>query len=124
VDGRHAWGTGDDAGQIERVDGGDSDEFAGLGRLADAAQRFDGLRAGILLTVETSDEAAAADCPLRLHAAEAAQDLAPGNADVLGADEVAEDDAVAEEELLGPGFGELFEVELGIVRTTLYRAEA
>ena len=86
-----------------------------LGDLRTAAEGFDGLGAGVLLAVEAGDEAAAADGALRFHAAEAAQDLAPGNADVLGADEVAEDDAVAEEELLGPGFGELFGAELGVV---------
>ena len=106
MDGRHARGRCNHAREVQRVDGGDADKLAGLGGLADAAQRFDSLRAGVLLAVEAGDEAAASDGPLRLHAAETAQDFTPGDADVFRSDEVTEDDAVAEEELLGPGGGE------------------
>ena len=110
VDGSDARAGGDGAGEVEGVDGADADEFAFLFHAADFAEGLDGFGAGVLLAVEAGDEAAASDGAARFHAAKGAEDVAPGDGDVLALDEVAEDDAVAEEELFGPGFGELFGV--------------
>ncbi len=107
MDRRHAGAGRDDAGQVQRVDGGDAHELALLLLAADGAERLHGLRPRVLLAVEAGDEAAAADDALRLHAAEHLQHLAPGNAHPLLARQVAEDDAVAEEQLLRPGLGQL-----------------
>src|SRR5439155_20053181 len=100
----------DSSGGVEWVDGPDPDAFAFRFDAADLAEGVDGFGAGVLLAVEAGHEAAAADGASGFHAAERAEDVAPGNADVLALDEVAEDDAVAEEELFGPGFGELLGV--------------
>ena len=108
VDGGDPRAGGDVAGEVEGVDGADADELALLLHAADFAEGFHGLWARVLLAVEAGHEAAASDGTSRLHATERAEDVAPGDGDVLALDEVAEDDAVAEEELFGPGFGEVF----------------
>jgi hypothetical protein len=108
VHGGDARARGDGACEVERVDGADADELAFLFQAADLAEGLDGFRAGVLLAVEAGDEAAAADGAAGLHAAEGAEDVTPGDGDVLALDEVAEDDAVTEEELFGPGLGEVF----------------
>jgi hypothetical protein len=101
-----AGARGDDAGKVQWIDGGDADDFAGLFGATDPAEGLDGFGSGILLAVDAGDETSAAYLSPSFHAAEGAEDLAPGDGEVLALGEVAEDDAVTEEELLGPVFGE------------------
>jgi hypothetical protein len=110
VDGGDAGAGGDRAREVEGVDGADADELALLLHAADLAEGLHGFGPGVLLAVEAGDEAAASDAAAGFHAAEGSEDVAPGDRDVLALDEVAEDDAVAEEELFGPGFGDMFRV--------------
>ena len=65
-----------DAGEVERVGGGDGDQ---VGRLvvARGAERVDGFGQGELLAAEASDEAAATDLAAGLEAAEDAEEVAP-----------------------------------------------
>ena len=64
----------------------------------------------VLLADEAGDEAAAARGAARLHAAERPQDFAPGHREALAHREIAEDDTVAREKLLGDRLGEGLDV--------------
>lgn len=95
-------GAGDeDAGEVERVGGGDGD--GGFGRsggalVAGLAEAVDGFREGVLLAEGAGDEAAAADLAAGFEAAEDGEEVAPLGGVGFAGEELAEEDAVAAEE--------------------------
>jgi len=107
VQGRDAGAGGDDSGEVERVGGGDAHGLAGARTAAHGPKRVDGLRQRVLLADEAGDEAAAAQDAARLHAAQRAHDVAPGDGERLAGDDVAEDDAVAQQQLRRDALGQL-----------------
>ena len=102
-----------DADEVDRVDSADVHTLSGVLLAADATEGLDGLREGVLLADEAGDEATAADGAARLEAAEGAEDLAPGDGERLACDDIAEDDAVAEEQDAGDALSEGLYVGVG-----------
>src|SRR5262245_39688596 len=90
----------EDAAEVERVARGDL-EGTGVAAAADGAEQLDRLGEGVLLAVEARHEAAAPELAARLHRAEDADHVAPGNRRLLAGERPAEDDAGAAQERLG-----------------------
>ena len=111
--GRDAGVGGDDAGEVEGIDSGEAERFAGIRIAACAAEGVDGVGESELFAGEASDEAAAADFAASFKASQRSEDIAPGETEALTADDVAEDDAVAVEEGGGDGLGYLVGVDAG-----------
>src|SRR6185295_6972665 len=86
--------------------GGEAHRLARALAAPSLAQCLDGVGQRVLLADETGHEAAPARGATRLHAAERPQDFAPRHREALAHREIAEDDAVAREKLLGNRLGE------------------
>jgi hypothetical protein len=93
----------DDAGEVHGVGGGDGDDGGAVAG-AGGTEGFDGLGEGILFAAEAGDEATAADLAAGFETAEDVEEVAPFGGVGLAGEEVAEEDAVAGEELAGEGF--------------------
>jgi hypothetical protein len=102
-DGRDALAGKNDADEVERVGSGDGDLLSRR-LIAGRVQGCDGFGEGKLLTSEAGDEAAAADLAAGFEAAEDVEEVAPPGGVGFAGEEVAEEDAVAGEELAGKGF--------------------
>jgi hypothetical protein len=102
-DGRSAFAGDNDAGQVHGVGGRDRKDggaFAGPG----GAERFHSFGEGVLFANEAGDEAASADLAASFEAAEDVEEVAPFGGVGFAGEQVAEEDAVAGEELAGEGF--------------------
>ena len=102
-DGGDAVAGDDDAGEVHGVGGGDGDDGGAVAG-AGGAEGFDGFGEGVLFAAEAGDEAAAANLAAGFEAAEDVEEIAPFGGVGLAGEEVAEEDAVAGEELAGEGF--------------------
>ena len=102
-DGGNAVAGDDDAGEIHGVGGGDGDDGGAVAG-AGGAERFDGFGKGVLFAAETGDEAAAANLAAGFETAEDVEEVAPSGGVRFAGEEVAEEDAVAGEELASEGF--------------------
>src|SRR5439155_9349552 len=98
---RHTLAGDDDADEVERIGGRQDDRPGVLPRAPDRPEGFDRLGQGELLADEPVDEAPAADLAAGLEAPEDRQEHPPRRGVALPNEEVAEDDAVAAEELPG-----------------------
>ena len=105
--GRYATARREDADQVQGIARADADDRPGSLLAAHAAEIVDRLREAVLLADVTSDEATTANEPARLTPAQRAHDVAPGHVEALTGGELAEDDAVAGEELSGHAVGEV-----------------
>src|SRR5438552_18772019 len=98
-DGGDAGAGRDDASEVQGITGVEADDLAGALAAADAAEAIDRFRQAVLFADEAGDEASASDDASRFLSAEGAYDIAPWQCEVLACDEIAEDDAVAREQL-------------------------
>jgi hypothetical protein len=93
----------DDAGEVHGIGSGyrdDSGAVAGAG----GAKGFDGFGESVLFAAESGEETAAADFAAGFETAEDVEEVAPSGGVGFAGEEVAEEDAVAGEELTGEGF--------------------
>ena len=102
-DGGDAVAGDDDSGEVHGVGGGDGDDGGAVAG-AGGAEGFDGLGEGVLFAAEAGDEAAAANLAAGFETAEDVEEIAPFGGVGFAGEEVAEEDAVAGEELAGEGF--------------------
>ena len=104
---------GDDAGEVEGIDGGEAEGFAGVRISARAAEGVDGVGEGELLAGEAGHEASAADIAAGFEASQGTQHIAPGETEILPSNDIAKDYAVAVEKSGCDGFGDLVRVDAG-----------
>src|SRR5262249_38994854 len=109
----------EDPDQVQRVHGGHAHDLARPLAAARLTQRLHGFRQRVLLTDEAGDEATTARRAPRLETPEGPEDLAPREDKVLTLHQVAEDDTVAGEQLLGHRLGQRLDV--GVLRGTVDR---
>jgi hypothetical protein len=102
-DGGDAVAGDDDAGEVHGVGGGDPDDSGAVAG-AGGAERFHGFGQGVLLANEAGDEAASANLAASFEAAEDVEKIAPFRSVGFAGEEIAEENAVAREELTGEGF--------------------
>jgi hypothetical protein len=93
----------DDTREVEGIGRGYRNNVLGLAS-ASGAERFDGLREGVLFAAEAGEEAAAADLAARFKTAEDVEEIAPPGGVRFADEEIAEENAVAGEEHLCGGF--------------------
>ena len=91
-----------DAGKIHRVDRGEKAPLAVVHSVAESPQLRNGRFLGELLPRDAGNEASAADFAPQFHPAEDPDQLVPRRRGILPRQAVAENDAVAMEELLAP----------------------
>jgi hypothetical protein len=102
-DGGDAVARDDDAGEVHGVAGGDGDDGGAIAG-AGGAEGFHGFGKGVLLADEARDEAASANLAAGFEAAEDVEKVAPFGGVGFAGEEIAEENAVAGEELAGEGF--------------------
>ena len=102
-DGGDAVAGDDDAGEVDGVGCGYGDD-GGAVAVASGAEGVDGFGEGVLFAAEAGEEAAATDFAAGFETAEDVEEVAPTGGVGLAGEEVAEEDAVAGEELAGEGF--------------------
>ena len=93
----------DDAGEVHGIGSGHRDDggaFAGAG----GAEGVDGFGESVLFAAEAGEEAPAADLAAGFETAEDVEEVAPSGGVGFAGEQVAEEDAVAGEELAGKGF--------------------
>src|SRR5574341_1549112 len=103
----HAGAGRDDAGEVERVAGGEADDLAARGVTANGAEGVERFGIGELLSDEAGDDTPAAQLAAHLQAAVDAQEIPPGGSAGLALEEIAEDAAVAPHVLARAGFQEI-----------------
>lgn len=100
----------EDAGEVERIGGSGIEGGEGFRQFApNPAEEIESFGARKLFAGEARDEAAAADGSPRFHAAQDGEQVAPGGSDGFAGEQIAKDDAPAQEQLAGDGlraFGE------------------
>ena len=105
-DGGDAVSGDEDAGEVERVGGGDGDRgFVGTGGVLGAglAKAVDSFGEGVLFAEGAGDETAAADLAAGFETTEDGEKVAPPGGVGFAGEELAEEDAVAAEEDAGVG---------------------
>src|SRR5439155_26060192 len=106
-DGGHPRPRREDADQVERIAGRDSEVFPLRLAAPHRAQRVDRFGERELLARKTRDEAPAADLAARLRATQDAEDLAPRRSERLPRRQLAQQNAVAAQELARPQLGDV-----------------
>jgi hypothetical protein len=93
----------DDTGQVHGVCSGDRDD-GGTVPGAGGAEGFDGFGESVLFAAEAGEEPSAADLAAGFETAEDVEEVAPFGGIGFAGEEIAEEHAVAGEELAGEGF--------------------